>query len=217
MNISGNAISRLTKYKKVLNRFKVMGFKKVFSGNLADALGFTAAQIRKDFSVFGIPGNRRGGYSIDELINKINSLLGKHQTYNIIIAGAGNIGSALMKYPGFERENICIKALFDVDPDKINRDLERPVLPVEEMEEFVKKEDIKLGIIAVTEVFAQQTLDNMTSAGIKGILNFTPARLKAPENVFVNNIDIVSELEKVIYYIAVPTVQINDDDANDNF
>lgn len=217
MNISGNAILRLTKYKKVLHRFKVMGFKKVFSSNLSDALGFTAAQIRKDFSVFDIPGNRRGGYSIDELIERINSLLGKHETIKVIIAGAGNIGNALMKYPGFERDNICIKALFDVDPDKINRDSIIPVLPVEEMDEFIKKEDIKVGIIAVTEVFAQQTLDKMVCAGIKGIMNFSPIRLKAPEYIYINNIDIVSELEKVIYYIAASSVSTSIDEDNDTF
>lgn len=215
MNISGNAIIRLTKYKKVLHRFKVMGFKKVFSGNLADALGFTAAQIRKDFSIFGIPGNRRGGYSIDELVDKINFLLGKHENYKVVIAGAGNIGNALMKYPGFERENISIKALFDVDPDKINREGTVPVLPVEEMVDFIKNEEIKVGIIAVTEIFAQQTLDRMVSAGIKGVMNFTPIRLKAPENVFINNIDIVGELEKVIYYISAPSITINLDEVKD--
>lgn len=206
MTISKNSIVRLIKYKNVLYRFKFMGFKKVYSENLADALGLTAAQVRKDFSIFGIPGNRRGGYLVDELLEKVIHILGKNESHKVIIAGAGNIGSALMNYSGFERENIIISALFDIDPDRINRDNIVPVLPIEEMTEFVKKNEIKIGVITVTATFAQQVLEQMISAGIKGVINFAPVRLKAPDEIFINNIDIISEIEKVIYFVTSPLV-----------
>lgn len=196
-----HSIIRLSKYKSALIRFRVLGFKRVFSENIADAAGVTAAQVRKDFSIFGILGNRRGGYPLDDLVTKLNSILGKDEVQRVIIAGAGNMGSALLNYKGFDKEGIQIVASFDVDVEKINREAAIPILPVEEMPEFIRKENIKIGIIAVTGVFAQQVLDEMVEAGIKGVLNFAPVRLRAADDIFINNVDLLVELEKVIYYV----------------
>src|SRR3989339_959395 len=97
-------IVRLSRYKNALSRLKSLGFVKVFSDNLADAADVTPSQVRKDFSIFGVTGNRRGGYVLDELIERLNRILGKNVTQNVVIVGAGRIGSALMKYKGFEKE-----------------------------------------------------------------------------------------------------------------
>ena len=101
-------LTRLIRHKNALQRFKKLGFIKVFSDNLADATGSTPSQVRKDFSLFGISGNKRGGYQINELLEQLNSILGKDKIHNVIVAGAGNIGSALLKYEGFEKEGIKI-------------------------------------------------------------------------------------------------------------
>ncbi|MCU7494006.1 MAG: redox-sensing transcriptional repressor Rex [Ignavibacteria bacterium] len=196
-----HSIIRLLKYKSSLLRFRILGFKRVFSDNLADAADVTAAQVRKDFSLFGIPGNRRGGYQIDELLSRLNSLLGKDVVQKVIIVGAGHIGSALMKYKGFDKEGIQITAGFDIDPDKIQREAEIPVYPFDEMKDYIKNNDIKIGIISVTEMFAQHVLDGMVEAGIKGVLNFAPVKLKGPDEVFISNVDLLGELEKVIYFV----------------
>lgn len=196
-----HSIIRLLKYKSSLLRFRILGFKRVFSDNLADAADVTAAQVRKDFSLFGIPGNRRGGYQIDELLTRLNSLLGKDVVQKVIIVGAGNIGSALMKYKGFDKEGIQITAGFDIDPEKIQREGNIPVYPFEEMKDYVKNNNIKIGIISVTEMFAQHVLDTMVEAGIKGVLNFAPIKLKGPDDVFISNVDLLGELEKVIYFV----------------
>ncbi|MCU7490449.1 MAG: redox-sensing transcriptional repressor Rex [Bacteroidota bacterium] len=198
---SNHSVIRLLKYKSILLRFRILGFKRVFSENLADAAGFTSAQVRKDFSVFGISGYRRGGYQIDELLAKLNSILGKDVVQKAVILGAGHIGSALLKYKGFESEGIQITAAFDVDPEKINREGIIPVYPFDELKDFVINNGIKIGILAVTEAFAQEAFDAMISAGIKGVLNFAPFKLKGTSETFINNVDLLGELEKVIYFV----------------
>jgi len=198
-----NCIIRLSRYKNALFRLKEMGFIKVFSDNLADAIGVTASQVRKDFSLFGISGNKKGGYQIDELLEKLNTILGKDRMQNVIVAGAGNIGSALMKYAGFEKEGIRIAAGFDIDHAKFSKAGSTEVLPLEDLPDFVRKHGISIGIIAVPDVAAQAVADVMVRSGIKGILNFAPIRLRAPEDVVVNNVNLEHELENVIYFVNV--------------
>ncbi|MFA5117599.1 MAG: redox-sensing transcriptional repressor Rex [Candidatus Omnitrophota bacterium] len=196
-----NCIIRLSRYKNALYRLRTLGFIKVFSDNLADAIGVMPSQVRKDFSIFGISGNKRGGYQVDELIEKLNGILGKNEVQRVVIAGAGNIGTALMKYKGFEKEGIKLMAVFDIDPLKFTRVTDVPVLPLEQLPDFVKKNKIKIGIIAVPDIAAQQTLDSMVSAGIKGILNFAPIRLRGPLDCVINNVNLELELENVIYFV----------------
>ena len=118
--INRNCILRLSRYKKALSRLQAMGFKKVFSDNLADAIGVTPSQVRKDFSLFDITGNKKGGYDIEDLIEKLNRILGKEEEEKVILVGCGNIGQALLKYKGFRKEGINITAAFDADAAKVD-------------------------------------------------------------------------------------------------
>ena len=198
-----NCIIRLSRYKNALYRLQSLGFVKVFSDNLADAIGVTASQVRKDFSLFGITGNKKGGYQIEQLLEKLSSILGKGQVQKVIIVGAGNIANALIKYKGFEKEGIKIVAAFDIDPEKFQRIEAIPVLPLEELKNFVRDNGIEIGIIAVPDVAAQQVADLVFSAGIKGVLNFAPLRLRCPPECIVNNVNLESELENVIYFVNI--------------
>jgi redox-sensing transcriptional repressor len=191
----------LSRYKNALNRLKALNFVRVFSDNLADAAGVTAAQVRKDFSLFGITGNRRGGYKVDELTDQLNRILGKDQLQEVIVIGMGNIGRALLHYGGLEKSGIRIVAGFDIDPAKFAPEAQPPVLPLDDMLEFVQKRELVLGVLAVPDYAAQQVLELMLSAGIKGVLNFAPICLKAPEGCVVNNINLESELENLIYFV----------------
>lgn len=196
-----NCILRLSRYKNALYRFKSLGFYKIFSDYLADAVGVTSAQVRKDFSLFGISGNKRGGYQIDILIEKLNDILGKNELQKVVMAGAGNLGSALMKHKNFEKEGIKIVAAFDIDPAKHNQRLPIPVYPLDDLEKFVKDNEIKIGIISVPDIAAQHTFDIMLKAGIKGVLNFAPIQLKTSDNCIVNNVNLELELENLIYFV----------------
>jgi redox-sensing transcriptional repressor len=196
-----SCIIRLSRYKNALNRLKSLNFVRVFSDNLADAAGVTAAQVRKDFSLFGIGGNRRGGYKVDELSDQLNRILGKNQLQEFIVVGVGNIGRALLHYRGFEKSGIRIAAGFDIDPTKFNRDSKPSVLPLEQLVDFVQAHGISLAIIAAPDYAAQQVLELLVSAGIRGVLNFAPICLKAPNGCVVNNINLETELENLIYFV----------------
>jgi redox-sensing transcriptional repressor len=196
-----NAIMRLSRYRHALIRLKALSFEKVFSDNLADATGVSSAQVRKDFSIFGISGNRRGGYSVDELIKGLNRILDKDTEHEFVEVGAGNLGRALLNYPGFSKSGIKIVAAFDIDPAKYDREAQIPILPIEEMHDFVEKNQIKYGIISTPDFAAQQVFVRMVAAGIKGILNFAPICLRGPEGCVVSNINLESEIENIIYFV----------------
>lgn len=201
MTVNKNCIIRLSKYKNALAKLKALGFVKVFSDNLADAAGVASSLVRKDFSIFGITGNKKGGYLVDELIEKINDILGKSDIQKVVIAGAGNIGSALMKYSGFEKEGLKVSAVFDSDPSKTDGKGPVPVLPIDSMKDYIKQNKIKIGIICVPDVAAPGVFDAMVASGIKGVLNFAPVSLKSQEDIVVENVNLVGELESLIYFV----------------
>ena len=196
-----NCILRLSRYRNILARFKSLGFVKVFSDHLADAVGCTASQVRKDFSLFGIAGRRRGGYNIDLLLEKLSGILGKDSIQNVILVGAGNLGSALLKYKGFGKEDIRITAAFDADPSKQGKMLGIPVFPLQNLAAYVRENGIEIAILAVPAEVAQESSEVLTAAGIRGILNFAPVTLRVGPGVVVNDIDMAIELENVIYYV----------------
>jgi redox-sensing transcriptional repressor len=198
-------ILRLSRYKNAAIRLKSLNFVKVFSDNLGDATGVTASQVRKDFSIFGIAGNRRGGYQIDELLNQLNKVLGKDQQQKFIVVGVGNIGRALINYPGFAKSEIKIVAGFDIDPSKYNRKADAPVLPMDELPGFVKANGVTLAIISVPDFAAQEAFERLIRAGIKGVLNFAPIRLKSDEKVIVHNLNLETEFENLIYFVNTKT------------
>ncbi len=200
MATNKNCIVRISRYKNALTRLKSLGFVKVFSSNLADATGTSSAQVRKDFSLFGITGNKRGGYNIDDLIEQMNTIFGKHKVHRVIVVGLGNIGKALLRYKGFEKESIQVIAAFDIDSSKVDPNADIPVYPLEKLANYIRDNEVKLGVISVPDVAAQQVFEIMKSAGIKGVLNFAPINLSAGD-VIVNNINLEMELENLIYYV----------------
>jgi redox-sensing transcriptional repressor len=201
MIINKKVVARLSSYRTALLRFHELGFIKVFSDTLAEAVGVTSAQVRKDFSIFGISGNKKGGYQTEVLIEKLQALLGKDRVQPVVIAGIGNIGTALIKYKSFESEAIKIVAGFDIDPAKLNRKAKVSILSLEEMPAFIQEQGIRIGIIAVPDIAAQSVCDTMVAAGIRGILNFAPLILRANPAVVVNNVNLQNELENVIYFV----------------
>lgn len=204
-------VSRLYMYRKSLYRFKQMGCIKIFSDNLADGIGVTSSQVRKDFSIFALSGNKKGGYLVDDLIFKLDEILGKNKVQHVVVVGAGNIGTALMNYKAFENEGIKIIAAFDTDPAKIDRAAEIPVLPMEELGSFVKMNEIKAGIIAVPDIFAQEVVNGLVAAGVRGALNFAPMKLNVPEDFVINNVNVGMELETVIYMVNALDRQCDSD------
>jgi len=200
-NIIKNSLRRIFIYRACLYRLKMMGMEKVFSYTLAEEAGVTPDQVRKDFSEFNIRGNKRGGYNIDDLIGKIENIFHRSKEHNIVLIGMGNLGIALSKYSRFIQRNMNIVATFDIDPFKQKSRTELPVYGMDRLKEIVQRFKVKVAIIAVPEISAQQVCDELVRLGIKGIVNFAPVLLKTPPDVVVNNVNLCDELESVIYYV----------------
>jgi len=193
-------INRLLHYRFVLTKLKELGFGTVFSYNLGEEAGVTPEQVRKDFSKFGIKGNRKGGYNINELLDKINDIFQKDKLQKVILIGFGNIGLALSNYKGFYKNMIKIVAAFDIDPAKYKKKGIVPVYPMTKLNEVISSLEIKTAIISVPGVVAQEVCSQLAESGITGILNFSPTMLKAPSNVLIHNIQIGNALESLIYH-----------------
>ncbi|MFC2111972.1 redox-sensing transcriptional repressor Rex [Bacteroidota bacterium] len=196
-----NRINRLLSYKHLLNRFRTLGLVRVFSDNIADPLGISASLVRKDFGLFGISGSQKGGYSIEDVLVKINEILGSNEVNRVIIVGVGRIGEALMSYNGFHKDGIKIVAGFDIDVKKIKKNGEIPIKPIEELDQYVRENSISVAIMAVPDIAAQQTVETLKRADISGILNFTAVKFKSTDETTINNFNIENELVNLIYFV----------------
>ncbi|MCK5673203.1 MAG: redox-sensing transcriptional repressor Rex [Spirochaetales bacterium] len=200
-------ILRLTKYKRLIHKLKSLGFERVFSNNLGDAIGVTPALVRKDFSTLHLSGNKRGGYNIDMLVEEFDIILGRNTQQNIILVGCGRIGQSLINYPGFISDDIHLVAGFDIDPLTLKNTTAIPVFEMGELESYVKEKEIKVGIIAVPGDEASSVLDKMASSGIRGVLNFAPVELKCQKYDYdcpcvIQNVNIGLELEHLFYQVS---------------
>jgi redox-sensing transcriptional repressor len=196
-----NSLKRIFLYRACLARLKKMGVEKVFSYTLANETGVTSDQVRKDFSEYGIRGNKRGGYEVNELLGKMENIFHRNKDHNIVLIGMGNLGLALSKYSKFVQRNMNIVATFDIDPfkQKIRSDI--PVYSMSRLKEIIDRFKVKVAILAVPEISAQEVTDELVRSGIKGIVNFAPVLPKVPPEVVINNVNLCDELESVIYYV----------------
>jgi len=179
----------------------MMGVEKVFSYTLAHETGVTSEQVRKDFSEFGIKGNKRGGYNSNELLQVMENIFHRNKEHNIVLVGMGNMGIALSKYSQFGQRNMNIVATFDIDPFKQKVRSDIPVYSLSRLKEIIDRFKVRVAILAVPEISAQEVTDELVRNGIKGIVNFAPVLLKVPADIIINNVNLCNELESVIYYV----------------
>ena len=208
--MNSDQLVRVTQYFRSLNRLKTIGLERVFAHNLADAAGVSAATVRKDFSLLGIYGQKRGGYDLSELLASLGELLGKGDSQNCIIIGCGRIGKAMMHYNGFEQDGIKVVPAFDSDP-LVYSDASHPipVYPLSRIDEVVQALDVKVGILTVPEQSASDSYERLVGSGVLGILNFTPITIKPQlqkdgRMPVVHNINIALELEQIFYELKFP-------------
>jgi redox-sensing transcriptional repressor len=205
--ISELTTNRLSVYLRCLNTLAAAGIKTVSSQALADQFNLNSAQIRKDLAYFGEFGVRGVGYFIEELRQHITKILGLDTAHRVGIVGAGNLGTALANYNGFRQSNFEVVALFDNDKEKIGRrigDAAITVYDVKKIERVVREEGIDVAVIAVPARAAQKVLNQLTAAGIKAVLNFAPARLRARLGVKLKTVDLTISLESLSYFLASP-------------
>jgi redox-sensing transcriptional repressor len=180
---------------------KRMGMKRVFSYSLGPEAGVKPEQVRKDFSEFKIRGNQRAGYDIDSLIADMGNIFLQTEMSNIILVGMGNIGQALATYNWLNQKNFNIVATFDIDPSKQRKRTETVIYPMNRLQEIIQRFRVRVAIIAVPEISAQEVCSQLIEAGIKGIVNFAPVVLKVPPDIVVNNINLYDEVESVFFWV----------------
>ncbi len=202
IDIPKKAIYRLSIYHRCLQKLNVNGVETVSSTTLAKAAGVKPAQLRKDLAYFGQFGTRGLGYPVEILSSIIRETLRREHLQPVILVGAGNLGSALLRYHGFEKEGFEVVAAFDANPEAArSRGVLVPVFPDSDLEQFIGENGVKLAILCVPVEFAQAVVNRLVVAGIQGILNFSPIVLEVTPDVTVNNVDLALELEHLSYFI----------------
>ncbi len=195
-------ISRLPWYLQTLNQMAKEGLHTVSSRMLAERLGATAAQIRKDLSFFGGFGKQGTGYPIYHLIEQLQKILNLDRIWQVALVGAGDLGRALVRYQGFASRGIEIVALFDIDPKKVGSIAGSLVIQhVDRLEQEIKTREIKIAVLTVPAQAAQSMADRLVAAGVGAILNYAPISLILPPEIHVQHIDPVLQLQRMLYYL----------------
>jgi redox-sensing transcriptional repressor len=201
--IPASTIRRLSHYLRSLEDLEGTGGETVSSEELALRGQTTAAQVRKDLSHFGSFGKRGLGYRVDELRARLRQILGVDRMWKVALIGAGRIGSALFEYPAFESRGYECVAIVDSDPHKIGTSWSGlRIHGPEQLESLLESLGVELVILAVPARAAQEMAERAVEAGIKGILNFAPIRLKVPPGVPVEDVNLVMQLEALSFAIT---------------
>jgi len=201
--ISDATVKRLSKYYRTLQNAISAEKTTISSEEIARLNGLTAAQVRKDLSFFGAFGRRGLGYNVVDLHRNIGQILGLHRTWNVCLVGAGNIGTALAHFRQFAEQGFLFKLILDSDPAKWGTkigDLE--IQDFERCDDLVKREKIRIAVVAVPGAAAQKAVDRLVTAGIKAILNFAPVTILVPVGVYVRNENMVIEIEALSYALS---------------
>ena len=185
---------RLPLYYRYFEKLHLIGKQRISSTQLSKELQIDSATIRRDFSYLGALGKKGYGYNVSYLLNFLRDFLKHDEFTNVVIIGAGNLGTALLHYNFYRSRNTKIIAAFDTDLNKINNEIDR-------LGEVIKLFRVEVAILTVPVKVAQEMTDNAVEAGVKGILNFTPAILNVPAEVRVHNIDLTIELQTLVYFL----------------
>jgi redox-sensing transcriptional repressor len=176
------------------------------SQELADLVRTSDGQVRKDFAYFGEFGVPGQGYKIGKIKQEVRHILGLDSTWGIAIVGIGNLGAALLTYPGFKREEFEIRAAFDKDESKVEKVWRGiRVQHVDRIPEVLSKKQIKIGVITTPATAAQEVADKLAKGGVKGILNFAPVRISVAKEIRLKNVDLSMQLETLSYFLRKST------------
>ena len=201
-NLPDKTVERLCQYRRSLNNQLVAGKEHIFSHEIANLLHITSVQVRRDIMLIGHNGTLRKGYDIKEMVKLIGKIIDTKDGQRIAVIGMGNIGKAFIHYLYEKRSKLKVVASFDVNPDKIDKTYaDVYCFHLDRLKEIIQKEDIKIGIITTPPIVAPEVCENLVAAGIKGILNFTPKPLSVPDEIYLEEYDMITSLEKVAFFV----------------
>ena len=194
---------RLSLYLRELQHLVADGRATISSGELAEVLRLTGAQVRKDLAHFGHFGHPGIGYRCDDLITAIRKILGTDQSWPVVLVGVGNLGRALLGYKGFRQQGFKIVAALDLDRSMEGTQVEQvPIYHLEKLEQIIGEKRIRLAMIAVPATAAQGVADQLVAAGVVGVVNFAPVTLNLPEGVSLVGVDLAIELEQISFSVV---------------
>lgn len=193
---------RLPLYYRFLKNLHSSGKQRVSSAELSEAVKVDSATIRRDFSYFGALGKKGYGYNVNYLLSFFRKTLDQDEVTKVAHIGVGNLGTAFLNYNFLKNNNTKIEAAFDVDAGKVGTDIGGvPVFHMDDLERISEEHGIKVAILTVPAPVAQAITDRLVKGSIKGILNFTPARLTVPSAIRVHHIDLAVELQSLVYFL----------------
>lgn len=195
-------VPRLALYLRKLRELRSRGVERISSKDLAEMIDLNAAQIRKDFSYFGEFGTRGVGYEVARLVDEISHCLGLDRSWNVVIVGAGLLGTALARYRGFSEQGFRLVAMFDSSATVIGASYGTGrVRSIADLEDFCSEERVDIGLVTVPAGEAEATVGRLAAAGVKAVLNFAPFKVHAREDVLVRQVDLSSELMSLSFYL----------------
>lgn len=201
--IADSTVRRLSLYLRFLEESAQRGVVTISSDELARRGGTTSAQVRKDLSFFGSFGKRGLGYSVPELTESLREILGLRRDWQVIIVGAGKIGTALAQYRGFRQRGFHVTAVYDRDPRKIGTTWDAlTVRDMEQIENDIARERPDIVVLTTPGDEAQKVVDRLVKAGIRALLNFAPVQLQVPPDVTLKNVNMAMELEGLSFALT---------------
>lgn len=207
MKLPGKTVERLSEYRRTL--LDCLREKKnyIFSHDLAARLHITAVQVRRDLMLIGYSSVQRKGYDVRELIETIGKIIDSPDSLNVAVIGIGNLGRAVAGYFKGKRSKLNLVASFDNDPQKINKVISGvKCYSYNDVERILKELDIRIAILTVPPDFAREIAEDLVRFGIKGILNFTTIPLNVPSEVYLEEYDMITSMEKVAYFVKENTI-----------
>ncbi|MCM2535451.1 redox-sensing transcriptional repressor Rex [Neobacillus pocheonensis] len=212
MKIPQATAKRLPLYYRFIQNLHASGKQRVSSAELSEAVKVDSATIRRDFSYFGALGKKGYGYNVNYLLTFFRKTLDQDELTKVALIGVGNLGTAFLNYNFLKNNNTKIQCAFDIAPEKKGKLIgDVPILPMDDMEEYISNENIPVAILTVPAPVAQMITDRLVKANVKGILNFTPARLNVPPSIRVHHIDLAVELQSLVYFLKhYPTQELEE-------
>lgn len=202
MKIPQATAKRLPLYYRFLLNLHSSGKQRVSSAELSEAVKVDSATIRRDFSYFGALGKKGYGYNVNYLLTFFRKTLDQDELTKVALIGVGNLGTAFLNYNFSKNNNTKIEIAFDVDQGKVGTKIgDVAVYHMDDLDKVVVEEGIQVAILTVPSAVAQPITDRLVQANIKGILNFTPARLNVPPSIRIHHIDLAVELQSLIYFL----------------
>ena len=202
MKLPGKTIERLSEYRRTLLACLNEDKNFIYSHDLAARLHIKAVQVRRDLMLIGYSSVLRKGYNVKELINAIGEIIDPEEAVNVAVIGIGNFGRAVTGYFRGKRSRLNLVAAFDNDVQKFNKVISGiKCYPYSEAGKLINELNIRIAILTVPPEFAREVTDEIVRFGIKGILNFTTISLNVPPDVHLEEYDMVTSLEKVVYFV----------------